>query len=671
MMDNNYIIDDETSYNDFLYQKRKQLNIKRKEFAKLLGIGRFRFYLIERGYVKPNKKEIELISKYFDIDFNYYLEGIRSYPTEINDKKKMKITVWLLHIFSKRWFRIFITAFGASLLAAIIALVFVNNRSKISYYDTKVIDVWSGVLDKGSSNISLTDYNYPMITYVIEEDEDHSKAVMIKSFYGSTLSLTFNEIFWYEDYRYYFYYSNYYDNTITYTVSFLNYIDNSTSTIKVEYSNGEYKIKNYLAEDVGPLDKLLEKNDPGVDFENLILSKLGISISFEELVSSMRETDIEFSKVNSWVALALLICFALLLIVIFVALYAFIYGVKKGEILVFNHSDKLLGIEFGHQKVKKDIKFTPFIPEIAVRLLGILLVFFGAFRVVFLSSNVAEYSLDNMKMAEILLSIQMFGMFVIFFVNFDIFMDDERLLRNIILYTMAFLLIYVFETILIQLLEFSNSILSTVSSRLNLPNPFGTAACYFLMILFLFFTPKWVNTKKKLIIYRLMVLVPISFIIVSFIISNFDTFYGTSINNDWAEMFFRGDRFTLSILAMGYLISLFFLRLYFKRKYGEEQSAKIFVGNRFILIKNLMASGWILFIWIFEMIFSGNAKLNSIGIGINRYLILFIPVLLLYHPHKGARKTAVDVAVLSLYVFVLVAVYISAVLVAITSFLDV
>ena len=78
------------------------------------------------------------------------------------------------------------------------------------------------------------------------------------------------------------------------------------------------------------------------------------------------------------------------------------------------------------------------------------------------------------------------------------------------------------------------------------------------------------------------------------------------------------------------------------------------------MFKNLMASGLILFIWIIEMICRNNARLNAIGIGKNIYLILFIPVLLFYHPHKGARKSIVDISIITVYALSLVIIYIAA-----------
>ena len=64
------------SYNAYLYNKRLELGLKRRKFAKLLNISNFRYKLIERGYVKPNDSDILKINQALDCDIGEYLEGI-------------------------------------------------------------------------------------------------------------------------------------------------------------------------------------------------------------------------------------------------------------------------------------------------------------------------------------------------------------------------------------------------------------------------------------------------------------------------------------------------------------------------------------------------------------------------------------------------------------------
>ena len=111
------LYEEDISYNFYLYKKRLMMKMKRRKFAKMLGISPFRYRLIENGYIKPSKKDIEKISKYFEIDYSFYCESTRSYPTELNHKKFMKLTNFLYHMFTKKKVRItFLVLFLLSLV---------------------------------------------------------------------------------------------------------------------------------------------------------------------------------------------------------------------------------------------------------------------------------------------------------------------------------------------------------------------------------------------------------------------------------------------------------------------------------------------------------------------------------------------------------------------------
>ncbi len=55
---------EDISYNEFLYNKRIELGFSRRKFAKQLKIFRFRYKLIENGYIKPTKR---MLKKYLSI----------------------------------------------------------------------------------------------------------------------------------------------------------------------------------------------------------------------------------------------------------------------------------------------------------------------------------------------------------------------------------------------------------------------------------------------------------------------------------------------------------------------------------------------------------------------------------------------------------------------------
>ena len=76
-------MEDTISYNLFLYQKREELAMSKKQAAKEIGLSFLRYVLLEGGYIKPSKRDILNISYYYGIDYSEYVKGIHSYPEVI------------------------------------------------------------------------------------------------------------------------------------------------------------------------------------------------------------------------------------------------------------------------------------------------------------------------------------------------------------------------------------------------------------------------------------------------------------------------------------------------------------------------------------------------------------------------------------------------------------
>ena len=71
-------MEDTISYNLFLYQKREELAMSKKQAAKEIGLSFLRYVLLEGGYIKPSKRDILNISYYYGIDYSEYVKGIHS-----------------------------------------------------------------------------------------------------------------------------------------------------------------------------------------------------------------------------------------------------------------------------------------------------------------------------------------------------------------------------------------------------------------------------------------------------------------------------------------------------------------------------------------------------------------------------------------------------------------
>ena len=668
---------EDISYNLYLYQKRLELKLSRRKFAKLLKLRPLHYKLIENGYIKPLKRDIERISDYFNEDFNYYLEDFRGYPTELDNKKYMKITNYLYHLFNKTWLRItFLVIAIISIITLITSFAIFPkiDTTRADLYDETVNKFNKEIIEKGTASFSMYDFKYPLVSQNYNYDDGLEKAVIIKSKYDEKLlSLSFNEIIWTDDFRFNIRYININnDGTFTYLVTSFNYTNNETNTFYIYEKDHEYFLDNKIEDRAKAASEFIkgyyDNNDFRTDFNDLIKEKLDTDITFEDVVYSINDTKALNSK--KIISIVIIIVISLLFTCLFSFLFGYssIYKKERNERIQFSHSDELLDIKPRYEKTKKDIKFTPFIPETLLKTIGIILVAIGSLRMIFYTMNVNQYAVDNINNANQFLTIQMMGMFVIFFINFDVYMDDNRLFRNLMLYPMIFVLIYVLEASLMNSIMKENSIFSVSLSYAAFPNPFFSATCYYMIMLFLFFTPSYIKTKKRLIVFRSLAIIPIILIILFFILGNADILFNHQFESYWTKYLFRGDRFPISMLAVSYLVSLYFLRLYYKKKYGEKNAFRYFMGNRYILIKNAIAALLIIIIWAIELSLSGNTQLNKMGIGINTYLIILAPLVFFYHPHKNARNTKLDVTLIITYGLLLAILYLAAGIIALVSF---
>ena len=83
------------SYNGFLFDARLKMGLRRRKFAKFLGISPFRYRFIENGYLKPHEKDVIKFTAALGIDCSFMREGISStYPDELPDKERNKVVDW-------------------------------------------------------------------------------------------------------------------------------------------------------------------------------------------------------------------------------------------------------------------------------------------------------------------------------------------------------------------------------------------------------------------------------------------------------------------------------------------------------------------------------------------------------------------------------------------------
>lgn len=677
----------EMSYNLFLYEKRNELGLTKREFAKMLGINYLKYRVIEDGYIKPNKKDIESISKALDIDFSFYMQPHLTYPDTIPDKPKRKLTIWAYDFIGSLVIRLTIIVFFILSVGAVIASIILTDiyetHSK-DYHEEKVVNVYNGVLAYGSVTIDLLD---SFIRREIYEEtkvdrngkQELAKLVTIKAHLNDRrISDTeFKIDYWEDDYRITLTFtatSSIILNTSTpfsrlYTTPTIlaRYVDYaSTDYYEIEYSEtarNEFATKvkkQQVTTEYSKLEEAMEIADQRIstyneDLEKLISDKLGYHYDlYEDIMKGILRTN-KIIKVWENIIEAMYLGGVLFtLLSLFALAYSILFGTKNGVGPEYSmNDDYLYQKKKSTLKINKDIRFTPVIPETALEIIGIIIILISSIRMLFyfsfaLGNTYVSYETIQIS-NEIFMPLFYIGMFLLYFIDFDKFIGDKRAIRNIFMYVLLFIGLYMSEMYLISFIKSKDSVIFNFIDLFTLPNMFLSIAMYFVLMYFLFFTPRFLNTRKKLIVFRCLSLIPtilLAFTYVTFKAAN--AYWGWNLSTEFLYLF-DSERVSFSILCIFYLYGLFFLRLFYKKKYGAAEANRYFNGNRFIMQKNIMMCIILLLVAGVEFMLKDNTVARKLGFGMNYYIIFLIPLVLFYHPHKGERKVALDILMSALY----------------------
>lgn len=656
-------MENKLSYNEYLYNKRIEMGMSRKAFAKFLKIPHLYYRYYEIGYVKPSKKTCKKISDALGIDFSIYLEGISSYPSEYVPSIS-KFEKWYRHILSKKVTRYVLLVL--LLFSAIFTFYGFNNYAYTmahadEYYSERYISFVEASRKNGSMTISMLhemvrpeihhsdDSKYVSIStsknnyalrslncYINYKDEKSSTYYIVPNMASDSLKRLDVQ---YVDYNSLVKYISYFtieNNVFTFSGVITTESGETVSTDGHLYSNVTSKMQEHI-------------QDVNKDFTSMIKETTSLDYDFynELLVDHEKGANSNlFTEVSSLGAGYVGIFF--IAGILFLLLFSIFFGKNKYKQELIT---KLEAPKKEYKEPKKDIKFFPFVPETVFEIIGIVLILMGSIRVIinvsllFFNTGLTQETFNN---ASTKLFIYFtIGMFLLYFIDFDIYMEDKRGIRNFFMYFFVFLGMYVIECTLLTYLEKTRGITTLVINYINVPNNFGSIACYFGIMFFLFFTPSFVNTKKRKVIFRLCAIIPIAIISVTTLIHLNADALGIK-DNKWINYLFTTERPQFSFLCVTYLVGLYFIRLIFKAKYGQEQATRMFNGNKYYFIKNIYVCIIIAIIALVEYLNRNNAS-SLRGIGRYYQIIYLVPLLLFYHPHLGKRSKTVDYFTMMFY----------------------
>ena len=678
------------TYNYYLFSKRTFLRLSYRKMGKALGMGGFRYRLIENGYLKPKKKEIDRFSAFFGEDFTPYVDGPGNNPCDLPRKRELRIATWAYELVGKTWLRIFLavlTVLFACVFASSYIVTDMLDKNLLSFYSENYQSLIRDVQTNGSTRFSLVgDFETPEIHHSYTAENGHPAYVYIYGSYreANCDALEFRGIYRGDYYRNEFTVSGlridpdsdkkgiyFYASITIFDISFRTSVG-YTYYGPDDCSNSQYLLDLYKERgDYSTLERIFHEADAQAitfidDLNNLLkdekYTKTNMTVG-EVLKAKTDGYDASMAlrlySISAYAGGLILTGLAL-----FGFLFAMFYGRKKGGKQAFTRSFVAIvdPPEEGKKPLKKDIRFAPFIPETVLEIVGIALVFYGSLRAVgyiagFFGLGIGLGEFIGAGSATRHMGIFMIGMFLLYIIDFDAYMEDTRIVRLIFQNAIIFICLYNLEVLLMNGLA-SMSVLGDFADKIPIPNMFGSIACYFLIAYCLFYTPKFTKKKKGLLVlHRLIAILPISWILIAWILYRGN---GIWFNLKWSRealFIFNGEKLPFSILAILYLVGYYLIRLFFEKRLGKTNANVFFNSNRFIWIKNIYLSLIILGVGISEFILRNNAIANKLDFGFYWQIVILIPFILFYHPHKGERSAGTDIATTALYMLALIFCY--------------
>lgn len=635
------------NYNVHLHELRKAQNLSLKEASKAIGINRLMLYLYENGYFRPTKKAKEKLEVFYKEKISY--EGEDAYPAPTKEKtiSSEKKALGVKRIVFGSLSALFLIC---TILGGVLFNKSVNNVE--SYYGETYNQIREKVNTEGKLGHDLvTSLEYRYI------DEEIGSGVGTFIFYETDNLLYFNEC-------------TYSTTYLTEDLGFARFHYHFGSNLGVSSYVGEFNFGSwskgiylscnftYEGEAITKIESLNISMNNGYDitedqvvglvndclphvetaFSTLLTKQLGHDTSFYHDFLSARE---QGRKINFALQIT-----GLILILPSIIAFFIVFGVFIGS-LIQNIKPRLVTTEPKARSkelepLPKDWKVEFGIPDIflvifskVLQVGSILLLLLAFLGKVGLPLPKFMSEADFLSFLRISL---LAGIFLEHFVMIGRIKKATTLFKTIIYNLFIFLFVATIETVLIVLTDawgydFASLIFNYVPS-----NVYQVVAIHYLIFLFLFFEPSFLNEKKKYVryIWHSLSFIPLGLLIASYFLSNnYALTYGVQANI-FMNFWFPNGFLPLSIVCVLFMYLTFGIRLYFERRYGKNNAHIFFYGDRYTIYENAICSILILIVASLDFLFIHNQYGYYLGLGSNAWIYTLIPFIILckYSPNN-------------------------------------
>lgn len=632
------------NYNLHLISLREDKGLTIKEASKQMKISPLSLYCYEKGYFRPSKKNLEKINTFYGVELS--LEGLNGYPAASKDAligkkknlKKKKIIFGSLSAF----FAIFI-AVGASLFAKS-----VNNSNE--YYGQTYQEVKNAVIEKGKTGHDLlTGMSY----YYVDQTLDGENSTNV-IFYQSDNILYFNDLT--------------YSKTVIdeHSLTFDRYLYQLGSNLGVSsylcsFTYGDVLFGThfkcefiYNGNNVTEYSnfKLITGEDSLINKE-LVLSKINtgiaeINYSFSELMSDLLDKPVDFrseflpareqGRIKNFNFQIIGLVFLFSGITFFFVFFAIFL-----RLLTLNIKPRLISVKPDSEENKKlpeDLNIRVGVPDIFIVILGrlVCIISLVLFLLAVASTVDERIGLSNPTLLEVFKTGWISALFLNFIISVNRIRKPTDLLHKIISNLGMFLFIATIETVFLAITTAWGYDLKGIMFKYIPGNFFQVLAINYVILLFLLFVPTFLTKKKKYarVIWHSLSLIPLAGLIVIYYFSNrYVMVYGVE-QNVLLKFWIPNSFLLLSVVSVFYMYIIFFLRLFYERKYGVHNSQFFFHGHRYYLIQNLICAGLIILVACVSLAFMYNQGAIYLGLGNNYWMFILVPLVLFcrYSPNN-------------------------------------
>jgi len=672
------------SQNLSLKKLRTNNNYSIKELAKLVNISKFRLFLYENGYISIREKDILKLMSFFNVTKDYFDYG-DGYPTfeKINDDNKENKKSFINKLLSSKILGI--SSFSI-LLLSIVSIVLgqytiYNSRDNALNYFNDEYKISSEYVKKNgelsinpfmiTDFISTTTYTSKDSKYFFKYKVSHNNYFLGKTELSTSYIDSINNVKYVYEYYGSDYFCNYQINNLKDEKIYQGYLirdkkDSMTIKELIKYPIDDNSIVNFN----DPLFKDVSKNiadtiflaDQSYELRNK--ETINISLSFYDVIKEITEGERSLKTYyeigyNFSLFGGIIGATSLMLLCMYFVFFLFNRKRYKNNEISLEVTDPFLefkDIETNkRKKLKKNIKFFPFIPESILRFSGLICLLIGSCGTMILIGSVLEIfptigiqaGYNFYKIAGNFLTV---ALFLLFFTKIDISRSNSKTYIQAILMFGFGLIFYIFEVMVLFDLNFNNNLYITLLTSFMPGNFFWGMAVFSLLNIFLFYTPKWCdNSRKRIILFRCLAIIPLSYLFVCAFYKYGRELLGLEEVHYAISSLFFNKSLIISLFAVFYSLGVYFYRLIVVKKYGKENALIYINGNKYLFIKNLIAVILIIILGLFDYFCKDLSFAKSFGLGKNYYILILVPFIMFYHIHFGKRSALLDKVYLILY----------------------